>query len=216
MTGFDIAALGLIALLPGALFVWSFERWAGRFGIGLQDRALRFLGGSAVLLSISSWPLYWLYSNYWQRFANGEALPWSLSFVPILYTVLPLVSGSLLGFGWNRDWRWARLIGGKDRAPRAWDRFFQDRPVGWIRCKLKSGTWIAGSFGVFGGRSPYAAGYPEPPDLYLTATLVLDPQTGALHTEEGDPVIRDSAILIRWEEIEYLEFVEDEEEAGDV
>ena len=31
----------VVALLPGAFFVWSFERNAGRYGIGLRDRAFR-------------------------------------------------------------------------------------------------------------------------------------------------------------------------------
>ena len=177
MTGLGAATLVLIALLPGALFVWSFERWAGRFGIRLQDRVLRFVGGSAVFLSIFAAPLYWLYSNYWDSAANGDALPWGLAAVPILYTGLPLASGGLLGYGWKKGWNWARMIGGKGRAPRAWDHLFQSRPTGWIRCKMKSGTWVGGAFGVYGKRKPFAAGYPEPPDIYLTATLALNLKT---------------------------------------
>lgn len=74
MTGLGAATLVLLALLPGALFVWSFERWAGRYGIGLPDRALRFAGGSAVFLSISAGPLYWLHANYWDDFAGRQVL----------------------------------------------------------------------------------------------------------------------------------------------
>ena len=43
---FQALAVLLVALLPGALYVWSFERQAGRWGIGLSDRVLRFVGGS--------------------------------------------------------------------------------------------------------------------------------------------------------------------------
>ena len=44
-------ALGVLvlALLPGALYVWSFEQLAGAWGIKLADRLLRFIGVSAVL-----------------------------------------------------------------------------------------------------------------------------------------------------------------------
>ena len=46
-------------------------------------------------------------------------------------------------------------------------------------------------------------------DLYLVETVEVDPDTGAFAlTEEGDPVWRDSGILIRWSEVEYLEFIE--------
>ena len=35
-----------VALLPGALFVWDFERQTGqRYGIRSRDRFLRFVGG---------------------------------------------------------------------------------------------------------------------------------------------------------------------------
>ena len=47
---FQALAVITIALLPGALYVWAFERQAGRWGIGFSDRALRFVGGSALLL----------------------------------------------------------------------------------------------------------------------------------------------------------------------
>lgn len=215
MTGFDAAMLVLIALLPGALFTWSYERWAGRFGIGLQDRVLRFVGGSAVLLSAFAAPLYWLYSNHWATVITRGPLPKGLALFPILYTGLPLFAGGLLGYGWSKNWNWARFLGGKRRAPRAWDHMFQDGPTGWMRCKLKSGAWIGGAFGLYNGRKPYAAGYPEPADIYLTATLSLNPETGEIDTSEGNQVVRDSSILIGWEEIEYLEFIESAKEALD-
>ena len=38
----------LLAFLPGALYVWAFEREAGGWGLGVTDRVLRFVGVSAV------------------------------------------------------------------------------------------------------------------------------------------------------------------------
>lgn len=56
-------------------------------------------------------------------------------------------------------------------------------------------------------------GTPESQDLYLPAILSLDPDSGEIHTDaDGNPEILDSGILIRWEEIEYLEFTEAAEE----
>lgn len=37
-----------LAILPGALYIWAFEREAGRWGIGLSDRIFRFVAASAV------------------------------------------------------------------------------------------------------------------------------------------------------------------------
>ena len=84
MTGLGAATLVLIALLPGALCVWSLERWAGRFGIGLQDRALRFVGASAVMLSIAAWPVYWAYTNYRDSLVDRQALPPVFWVFPVL------------------------------------------------------------------------------------------------------------------------------------
>jgi len=59
------------------------------------------------------------------------------------------------------------------------------------------------------GSRSYAAGYPEEQDLYLVEAVEVDPQTGAfVLDEEGNPVPRGSAILIRWDEVEYLDFTE--------
>lgn len=115
---FQAVAVTLIALLPGALYVWAFERQAGRYGIGLSDRVLRFVGGSA-------------------------------------------------------------------------------------------GTWLAGAYANANGRRSYAAGYPEPQDLYLAASVPVDSETGEfLLNDEGTPDLGDGGLLIRWDEVEYLEFID--------
>ncbi|MDE0437989.1 MAG: DUF6338 family protein [bacterium] len=217
MAGLSTAVLVLIGLLPGALFVWTFERWAGRFGIGLRDRALRFIGVSAVILSIVAGPLYWVYMNYWDAFINRQVLPWWFWGFPILYTVVPVAAGSALGFGWKKNWVWARVLIGRDRAPRAWDHLFQDCPVGGIRLKMKSGTWLGGVYAEAsdGGR-PFASGYPEPQELYLPRVVALNPSTGGMLTDDNDePLVLDMGILVRWDEIEFLEFIKPSEDANE-
>ena len=73
--------------------------------------------------------------------------------------------------------------------------------------RVGSVTWIGGIYGEVNGRRPYASGYPEPQDLYLAAILSLDPNTGEILTgDDGFPQVLDSGLLMRWEEIEYLEF----------
>ena len=207
MTGLNAAALVLAALIPGALFIWSFERPAGRFGIGLKDRALRLMGASAVLLSLFAWAPYWAYIHYWDNITNREPLPSWFWGLPILYTVIPWAAGSLLGHGWKRNWPWARFIIGEGRTPRAWDHLFQDQPAGRIHCKLKSGTWIGGVYAEANDSRPYTSGYPEPQDLYLPAMIDIDPETGQTITdEENIPIVLDWGVLLRWEDIEFLEF----------
>lgn len=58
-------------------------------------------------------------------------------------------------------------------------------------------------------RKSYAAGYPEEQDLYLVETVEIDPETGEfVYDDSGEPVPRGSGILVRWSEVEYLEFIE--------
>ena len=93
---FQAVVVLAIALLPGALYVWAFERQAGRYGIGLSDRILRFVGGSAVLLAVFASPLYMLHVNFTGDVVGGRQLPWWLAAVPVAYVGVPLAAGTVL------------------------------------------------------------------------------------------------------------------------
>ncbi len=216
MTGLSVATLLLAAfVIPGALYVWSFERPAGRYGIGLKDRALRLLGTSAVLLSLFAWALYWAYIEHQPTFANLKQPPWWFWIFPILYTGVPAAIGGLLGYGWKQNWSWVRFLFGRNRAPSAWDHLFQDRPAGGIRCKLKSGTWLAGIYAEVNGDRPYASGHPGPQDVYLPRTIHINRSTGGIIlNEQGNPIVLGASVLLRWEEIEFLEFIRPEDTSG--
>lgn len=207
-------ALGVlaVALLPGAMYVWSFERQAGAWGVKLADRLLRFVGVSAVL-QVTLLPLtYRLWFDFVRsgRVASGD-VPLLLWPVLVLYVALPIAGGTIVGWGAHRRRRWAKWFTGANPEPRAWDYVFGTWPEGWIRLRLKSGTWLAGAYAQSpdGSRS-YVAGYPEDQDLYLIEAIDVHPETGEFPlTEVGRPVSRTSGILIRWEEVEYLEFIEE-------
>lgn len=99
----------------------------------------------------------------------------------VLLTVLPAVAGSYLGrlYATRRTDRpsWLRrqasagkitkrlldYVVGHERAPRAWDDVFSERPMTYVRVRTTDGFWVAG---LFASRS-YAAGYPNDPDLFL-------------------------------------------------
>jgi hypothetical protein len=59
---------------------------------------------------------------------------------------------------------------------------FASRPDGWIRLRLKEGTWLGGAF------SP--------------------PEGGFLFDDAGQIRMASGGILIRWDEVLYLEFVD--------
>jgi hypothetical protein len=73
----------------------------------------------------------------------------------------------------------------------------------------KSGAWIGGALGAKDGRRSYFAGYPEAQDLYLVQTAEVDPDSGEfLYDGEERLRVRDPGVLLRWDEVEYLEFFE--------
>lgn len=206
-------ALGVVALalLPGALYTWAFERLVGAWGVGLSDRLLRFVGVSAIFHAVFLPVSYWVWTTYMmsRRIGSGTASPglWALA---LLYVAIPIAAGTAVGSGTRSGSSWAKLFTGPEPAPRAWDHLFGSRPDGWIRLHLKTGTWIGGAFAqTEAGVRPYAAGYPESQDLYLSPAVLVDPDTGEfVLAEDGEVVALDSGILIRWEEVEYLEFID--------
>lgn len=154
---------------------------------------------------------YWVWKSYLRSgtVARGETLPWALWLLVIAFVVLPLIAGTVVGLGTRAGWGWARFFTGPDPAPRGWDYFFTSRPDGWMRLKLKSGPWVGGAFApTDSGLASYAAGYPEEQDLFLARTVEVDPDTGEFQLSDGRPIMRDSSLLIRWDEVEFLEFID--------
>jgi hypothetical protein len=192
-----LEALGvfLLAVLPGAVYIWSFERVVGRWGIGLSDRVLRFIAASAVFLALFFAPLYFLradyvhhrivdksgHVHYEDRLADARSVPWWLFLVPAGYLLLPAALGTAAGRAVRAQpgfWRGVgRVVAGRDPAPRAWDYLFSSEPAAAVRMKLKSdGPWLGGFFGA----ESYAAGYPEEPqDLYLEETFAMNQDDGS-------------------------------------
>ena len=199
----------LVALLPGAMYVWTFERQAGRWGIGFSDRLLRFVGGSALFHAVFAPATYWLWAEHWPKVRGGETLDWRLWAVVAAYAVLPAIGGTAVGLGTRRGADWSRWFTGPDPAPRAWDYLFQHQADGWIRLRLKSGVCIGGAYANANGHRSYAAGYPEPQDLFLAAAADLDQDSGAFVLDaDGNPRVLEGGLLVRWDEVEYLEFID--------
>ena len=212
-SGLQAVTLLVVALLPGAFFVWGFERNAGRYGIGLRDRALRLVGVSSVFIAVFASVLYWLYANYWQAFKSGAPLPAGLVIVPIAYLSIPGALGWFAGSRLRGGSKWARALAGSSRAPRAWDHLFQDHRGGWIRCRMKSRAWIAGVYAKIDDIEPYASGYPEPQEIFLARSIEIDQDDGGfVYGEDGRPHLGAGGLLLRWDEIEFLEFIHSREE----
>jgi Family of unknown function (DUF6338) len=179
-------ALGvlLLALLPGALYVWASEREAGGWGLlGVTDRILRFVGVSAIFHAFIAPLTYIAYRDYvlTGRLARGTPLPLWLWLVPVIYVVIPTSAGFVAGRATAAGKKWTRFIAGRSPAPRAWDHLFSAHDLsGWVRLRLKNDEWIVGAYAVSsnGQLRSYAAGYPDAQDLYLIETAECEPETG--------------------------------------
>ncbi len=209
---FQALGVFILALLPGALYVWSFERLAGAWGTRFADRLVRFVGVSAVFHALIAPVTYrlWIEFVISGRLAREDVPLW-LWPAALLYIAVPILAGTLIGFGTRRGWRWTKIFTGPEPAPRAWDHLFARRPDGWILLHLKSGVWLGGAYAAdaTGGQKSYAAGYPDEQDLYLAEAAEVDPITGQfVYGADGRPKRTGSGILIRWSEVEHLEFTE--------
>jgi hypothetical protein len=201
-----------VAMLPGALYTWGFERIVGSWGAGLSDRLLRFVGVSAGFHVLWAPAELWIWDRYIRsgRLEAGD-VPFGLWFVILAYFIVPLAAGTIVGRGTRRRRGWATWFTGPSPAPRAWDQLFSPGPDGWIRLRLRTGGWIGGAYSRHpsGGIGSYAAGYPDPQDLLLGDTAEVDPDSGEfLLDADGDPRMTGSAILIRWDQVEYLVFTD--------
>jgi hypothetical protein len=128
----------------------------------------------------------------------------------IAYVAVPMAVGSAVEHGTRKGATWAVWITGPDPAPRAWDYLFQGERDGWIRLRLKSGSWLGGGYATaMNGMKSYTAGYPEAQDLHLATAVLVDESTGQfLLDEQGSPTPSGGGLLVRWEEVEYLEFID--------
>ncbi|MEX2556684.1 MAG: DUF6338 family protein [Actinomycetota bacterium] len=206
-----------VVVLPGALHTWAAEREAGRWGIGLSDRVLRFVGASVVYQMALAAPTYLAWKDHLhRRIVSNGATAYSSSLtdgttpswvwlLALAYVMVPIAGGTIAGVSIHRWPRLSRILVGRDPAPRAWDFLFAGRPQGVLRARLKSNDrWVGGWF----GERSYAAGYPEQPqDLLVERTYRLL-EDGSFAEGEADGGYDEigSSLLIRWEEIVELEF----------
>jgi hypothetical protein len=199
-------AIAVVAVLPGAIGVWCYERRVGKWSIGSPDRVIRFLAASAAFHAALAPLTYWLWRHYVHsgRLDRHDTLPVFLWLALLLYLAIPYALGLLVGRAVTGDLR-LRWFSDPSPAPRAWDFFFATKSSGWMRIRLKSGRWIGGAY----ASGSHASGYPEAPDLYLVTTAEMDQESGDFLTNDaGGVVLREGTLFVSGTEIEYFEFVQ--------
>lgn len=220
---FQALAVFITSILPGALFTFQYERENARVtAADFNERLVIFLVASAVFGVLSAPLLYQGYRMFavTKHVEKGYPLPWWIWLIVAGYVVVPLVIGGLLGAAARKRHWIARPFAGAQPDPRGWDTLFKTpRLGGYVRLRLKDSSldnpWV---FGVWAEREPngtkrpgsYAAGYPYPQDLYFIDTCEID-EKGEYLVESEDsqaPIRRNMAMLVRWDEVAYAEFIE--------
>jgi Family of unknown function (DUF6338) len=168
----------IVGLLPGASYTWAFERQTGSYGVSLADRTFRFISVSLLFHLLLGWPEYWLYRIAFASSHNFRAGQFAAAWVgALLVTSIPAIVGSAMGklyltqikgvaskrLSFVLDSRLVRLLLGSERAPRAWDNLFSERPTFYVRLRTTNGSWLAGLF----ADQSYVGAYPNDGDLYL-------------------------------------------------
>ena len=74
--------------------------------------------------------------------------------------------------------------------------------------RLSEGVHLHDFAEVDGVRS-YASGYPDAQELFLASSVPVDPATGEFEFDaDGRIALTGGGLLVRWEEVEYLEFID--------
>lgn len=201
-----------VAVLPGSMYTWAFERQVSAYGANLADRALRFVALSVIFHLTLGWVEYVLFRSAFagERFGAGQfAIVWTALVVLVMVpSLLGTVIGGLYASRSDRDgWsairrrlsaqhedRILQFILGRTPAPRAWDNMFSERLNLYLRVETTDGTAIAG---LFADKS-YAGGFPHDADLYLEESWSMN-DDGSLRERLGYPVYLPAGQIARIE-----------------
>jgi hypothetical protein len=192
----------VLFVLPGITYQFVRERMRGPVPgeRDLAERVLRALTASIVLdaiylIAIGPWLVHVIKPSGRPWFAAAAAEPRQAAAVSLaLFFAVPAAVALAVGII-ERLRHPSRF----DPVPTAWDGAFRERSTGFVRARLKSGTWVGGWY----GRRSRASAYPNPPDLYLESGYVM------LNDGSFGPRVRATGgVYVNMTDVEVLEFVE--------
>jgi hypothetical protein len=183
-------------LIPGLLFLWTFERLAGRTRLRGTERLLRAVAWSTAIYALCSpWVVHVI-----RRASAGRSLTAAelVGGASVLVFVLPVVTGFVMAqFRWSEPRNaLLRRFTVVDPAPTSWDYAFTAGGPYFLRAKLRDGERVGG----FYGDGSFASSYPEPQDLYLEEAWRLTRDGAFLARLEGS-----RGLLLKRDDVEVLE-----------
>lgn len=223
MTTFQALVVAIIAVLPGAVYTIARESHGASWAWRKTDAAtliFRFLATSAAFHALLAPATYYAYRHVVLTGADApEGLPWSWWAAVAAYIAIPYLVGAwvedsrewkpssrrVIGLPKNALKRVLAFVSGTDPEPRAWDRLFSKNRTGYVTLRLKdSDEWKAGLW----YRPAYASAYGEDQELYIAEQIAVSADGAVSYDDNGDPIYFGAGLLIRWSEVEYIEFVD--------
>jgi hypothetical protein len=205
----------LVAVIPGLSFERGIEHRLSFWRTDLASRVPRFVGWSTIFHILFA-PLTIATVRNSRSLSNLVASKSRLSFdalngaFPIVnwilllaYVAVPFAAGSVLG-KWGRNrvkskrFAIARLFTGKNPQPLSWDDLFAPQAPGYLRVRLKNGTFHLGSL-------RYASSYPEEQDLLIDA-IASDVEGNFLLGPSGNVVVTDWTLHIKRQDCDEIQF----------
>ncbi|WP_419944569.1 DUF6338 family protein [Candidatus Poriferisodalis sp.] len=212
------AAVAFALLVPGASAAAGFEWHSVRYSRRRKDWVLRLLLFSGLWLGAGFWLWHSLAVDHWDDLVARKPLPWFVYAVPLGFVVVPYGLGWALGWMTSAFPRGMRKVLGGNRTPTAWDHLFDHGTAGSVRCRLRSGRWVGGSYEETGQIDSFASADDTMVDVYISKAVEYDQDSGAPLLRDGEPAWTGGGLLLRWDEIESLEFIpepSDESEAAE-
>lgn len=212
-----LQAVGLLilAIVPGAVLTFSYERHAGPLTSDSNDRTLRFIVGTAIVFPFTATLAIWTFTHvisvpigdpatgHRNRLSEPSDISVWWTFVPLIYITVPWMFGWLGGSLWVELRRRAVATRTSSFAPNlaAWDVVFLDPGPKLIAVKLRNGPWIAGIFAEASFASAPAATQKE---LMLELRVEVDDLGQIQRDESGIPIERDGAVVVNYADVELM------------
>lgn len=192
----------LFFLLPGFVFLWSFERMAGPVWGRGTERLVRAVAWSTTIYAAGSPWLVRLGTQVAEHRTVSSVELWAAGVVFVF--VAPLALGITLGLartsGLAEGLRERlRRVSPVDPTPTAWDYALQQETRFFVRIRLKNGERVGGYY----GERSYASSYPEPHEIFLESAWRLDDDGTFIEPIEGS-----RGLLVSQSEVEVLELMD--------
>lgn len=237
MTTQGVQSLGLIValLVPGGLFLWSYERRASSYGRrDIKDRVIRLAAASVLLLTVTAPIAWYAYIGFWQGIISGEAsYTWewfwrwlaSSGYLAGVFLLGPAAAAANQALrdcieppkaekkpcGRIREWI-ARYTLGRRPHPTAFEHLATHGPF-LIRAKTKTGQFLAGLYEESKPEdhrlTSHASSEPQLQDIYLRRTAYTDKDGNFYKDADGNIRTGQVGLYINADVIESAQIFQD-------